>query len=100
MRILLAYVSKIGHLGDFHLAKPKNFRGSAPTPVGGAYSAPPKPPSCFPHSLRSFNSPRFARIYLNALGLMTGQLKITYFHPWYRGGPAPKFRFSWFLHML
>ena len=32
MRILLAYVSKIGHLGDFHLAKSKNFRGSAPTP--------------------------------------------------------------------
>ena len=47
MRILLAYVSKIGHLGDFHLAKSKNFRGSAPTPVGGAYSAPPNPPAVF-----------------------------------------------------
>ena len=46
MRILLAYVSKIGHLGDFHLAKSKNFQGSARPPLGGL-TAPPQTPQLF-----------------------------------------------------
>ena len=47
MRILLAYVSKIGHLGDFHLAKSKNLRGSAPDPRWGGLQRPPNPPGVF-----------------------------------------------------
>ena len=40
-------VTRRHKIRPFKQRKPKIFRGSAPNPVGGAYSAPPNPPAVF-----------------------------------------------------